>query len=86
LLLTAAAVPGDSEAALADWPLGRREAALLRLRRKTFGASMPICVACPGCSQELEIEIDAGGVATEGAANEILLDTARAFAHRRPRI
>ncbi len=60
-LMLAAAATGESEAAAAEWPLGRREAALLRLRSTCFGGAMPVSVECPACSELLEFEIDASG-------------------------
>ncbi len=58
-VMLAAAASSDSEAAVAEWPLGRREAALLRTHTAYFGKTMPVSVACPACGEELEFELDA---------------------------
>jgi hypothetical protein len=60
LLALAAAEPGEPYHALADWPLGRRNAALVRLRRECFGSAFTGWVACPQCAQRLEFSFDAG--------------------------
>ena len=54
-----AALPGDaSRAALADWPLGRRNRALAELRCACFGPRSAGWIACPQCGEKLEFEID----------------------------
>jgi hypothetical protein len=58
LLAIAAAEPAEPYAALADWPLGRRNAALARLRRECFGAALEGWVACPQCGERLEFSLD----------------------------
>lgn len=40
-----------------DLPLGRRDAALLRLRVATFGDPLPGLDRCPGCAQEVEFRL-----------------------------
>jgi hypothetical protein len=60
LLAIAAAEPGEPYAALADWPLGRRNAALARLRRECFGSALTGWVACPQCGERLEFSLDLG--------------------------
>jgi hypothetical protein len=58
-LMLAAAGSGEREEAVVDWPLGRREAALIGLRTACFGNAIPASVACPACGERLEFEIDA---------------------------
>jgi hypothetical protein len=60
LLALAAAEPAETYHALADWPLGRRNAALVRLRRAWFGSAIAGWVACPQCGERLEFSLDAG--------------------------
>ncbi len=58
LLLFALALPDAPPDSLADQPLGRRNAALLRLRRALFGPRLQARVDCPGCGQRLEFDLD----------------------------
>lgn len=39
---------------LADWPIGRRDASLLRLRATNFGGDFDMQVGCPKCDTGLE--------------------------------
>jgi hypothetical protein len=41
-----------------DWPLSRRQAALLEMRCATFGRTMLAAVDCPRCTERLEFELD----------------------------
>ena len=59
LLLFAAAEPHQDVEALADRPIGARNAALLGLRQRLFGDVLKSCVACPACDEELEFQISA---------------------------
>jgi hypothetical protein len=58
LLTIGAALPEDA-GALADWPLGRRNAALADLRRRSFGSALSSWCACPECGERMEFELDA---------------------------
>lgn len=60
LLALASALPGEAYDTLAGWPLGRRNAALLQLRRNCFGDALNGWVACPQCGERLEFSFDAG--------------------------
>jgi hypothetical protein len=55
LLLFAAACPELPADRLADLPLGQRNAALLRLRRGTFGSEIRVYIDCPGCGERMEL-------------------------------
>ncbi|HEY6446733.1 MAG TPA: hypothetical protein VIY53_09760 [Acidobacteriaceae bacterium] len=66
LLALGAALPHLSRASLADWPLGRRNAALAELRRRCFGAELRSWVACPQCDERLEFQLDADALAKDG--------------------
>jgi hypothetical protein len=72
-LMLAAAATGESEASVAEWPLGRREAALLRLRSACFGGAMPVSVVCPACGERLEFEIDASGAEIDDEGAQLTL-------------
>ena len=67
LLALAFAVPGEPYEALAGWPLGKRNAALIRLRRACFGSVLTGSVACPQCGERLEFSFDAGSLLQEQA-------------------
>ena len=58
LLLMAHAQPELSPAQAAALPLGRRDAALARLRRVSYGAVAPAFLECPRCAEGLEFAID----------------------------
>lgn len=55
LLLLAAGYPDLPTEVLARWSIGRREAALLRLREAAFGSQLTCLAACPQCSERLEL-------------------------------
>jgi hypothetical protein len=57
LLLFAAASPELAADRLADLPLGQRNAALLRLRQRTFGPEIPAYIDCPGCGERMEMAL-----------------------------
>jgi hypothetical protein len=67
LLTLGAALPKTSHDALADWPLGRRNAALARLRCSLFGPRLEGWTACQLCGEKLEVEFDARLLAGQGA-------------------
>jgi hypothetical protein len=58
LVLLGYARPDLEPAALATVPIGGRDAALLQLRATTFGRTMAAIATCPGCDEQLEIELD----------------------------
>jgi hypothetical protein len=55
LSLLEAASPDLARDALAELPVGRRDARLLRLRELTFGPQLVCHAACPACSESLEL-------------------------------
>jgi hypothetical protein len=67
LVTLGAALPETPYERLADWPLGRRNKALLDLRCACFGSRMQAWAACGGCGEKLEIDIDARVIAGVGA-------------------
>ena len=68
LLALRAAFPETSYESLADWPLGRRNQALAELRCACFGTQREGWVACPGCGEKLELQMDARELAAPGYA------------------
>jgi hypothetical protein len=66
LLALATAEPGQPSAGLADWPLGKRNAALTRLRCECFGSALTGWVACPQCGERLEFSLDVGLLSPQG--------------------
>jgi hypothetical protein len=61
-LTLAALVTPESDRDLTALGIGRRDALLLALRTRTFGARLSGQVACPACSCELELAFDAGAI------------------------
>ncbi len=59
LLLYALAAPEQPVEQLADAPLGARNAALMTLRRASFGGQLPAWVDCPACGERMEFVLDA---------------------------
>ena len=59
LLLYAVAAPDLPVEQLADAPLGARNAALMALRRASFGAQLASWVDCPACGERMEFALDA---------------------------
>jgi len=76
LLVLATADLGEPYEALADWPLGRRNAALIRLRREWFGSALTGWISCPRCSGRLEFSFDTGILLDQPdeAASELSVD------------
>jgi hypothetical protein len=66
LLALNTVLPEVSLDSLADWPLGRRNTALIELRCACFGRALRAWTACPRCAEKLEFELD----------GEVLLDRA----------
>lgn len=80
LLALGAAFPETP--AIADWPLGRRNAALAELRHACFGPAMRGWVACPRCGERLEFEMDARRLIAEfddGARSPTVLVKGQSF-------
>jgi len=71
LLLYAAAVPDEDPDALADRPLGRRNAALLRLRRSLFGDALKSFVDCASCNERLEFTLSADALLERAASHAL---------------
>lgn len=59
LLALGAAMPESDPATIADWPLGRRNRALLDLHIAAFGPQLRGWSECAQCAEKMELEIDA---------------------------
>lgn len=57
LLVLSAAYPDHTRQQLAALSVGERDARLLAIRERTFGAVLDVFVTCPGCRQELELSL-----------------------------
>lgn len=55
LLLLGAALPGEAAGALAQLPIGRRDAILLDLGDRLFGARISCIAACAACGERIDI-------------------------------
>ncbi len=67
LALLSVALPDANPADLVDLSLGRRDAMLLDLRSKTFGAALTSYTSCAHCQATLHFELDAEEILAEGA-------------------
>ena len=63
LTILAAATPGESRAALADLPIGERDARLLELRALVFGPRAEGFAECPHCAERVEFPLDLAALA-----------------------
>ena len=59
LLAIHASFPELSGESVADWPLGRRNRALVELRCFHFGSALQCWTSCPQCGEKLELNMDA---------------------------
>lgn len=55
---------------VADWPLGRRNRALLELHVSWFGSRLQGWTACPECGEKVEFEVDTGQLAASAGAEQ----------------
>jgi hypothetical protein len=58
LLTLETTLPHEPDDVLADWPLGKRNAALVRFRAACFGQTLEGWVCCPQCDERLEFALD----------------------------
>jgi hypothetical protein len=56
---------------VADWPIGRRNRALARLREAAFAAPYRGWTACQQCGEKLEFELDARALVNDGAESAV---------------
>jgi hypothetical protein len=67
-LLVAGGYPGQPE----SLAVGDRDALLVELRERTFGAAISAVGSCPTCGELLEVELAAADLRGEAAAGELL--------------
>ena len=67
LALLASARSNVSETELAAMPVGSRDAALLDLRERLFGAHFTGRTSCPACAEQIELTFDADDVRRDAA-------------------
>jgi hypothetical protein len=68
LVLLVAASPSLDAVQCVEVSIGERDAAVLRLRRATFGPRLPARTDCPKCGERLEFELDIDRLALGGPA------------------
>ena len=71
LLVLSAALPETPWDALADWPLGRRNRALIELHCTSFGPALHCWLTCIKCSTNLEFTLDGQAMAHQASTDEI---------------
>ncbi len=77
LALLSLAVPEETPARLAEFPIGARDRALLKLRATLFGDELHSVVPCPRCSGRVEIRFSVGDISlapVEPSQSAILLE------------
>lgn len=62
LLAIHVAFPDTSGESVADWPLGRRNRALVELRNACFGFELQAWSSCPQCGEKVELNMDSGAM------------------------
>lgn len=70
LTLLGVRLPHIAGAALADLPIGRRNAELLALYRECCGRDLGCCVQCPACAERFEFDFDTDGIAAMAAPTD----------------
>lgn len=63
LVMLSVAYPEVAAGRLADLPIGQRDAQLLALRSRTFGAQLQAVTCCPQCAEALEYGLAVGDIA-----------------------
>jgi hypothetical protein len=69
----------DASGDVADWPLGRRNLAIARLRRDCFGAELRAQTKCPRCAEPVEFALDADALIATGEPQVEAVSTAGAM-------
>ena len=69
LILLAEACPDVSLKALAEIPVGRRDALIFKLREKTFGPRIVGLSTCPFCHEQIELTINVADILQERGSN-----------------
>jgi hypothetical protein len=68
LLALCAAYPETGYERIAEWPLGRRNRALIEMHCERFGRSLRGWIACTRCGEKLEFELDGEMVAATASS------------------
>ncbi|HVV86686.1 MAG TPA: hypothetical protein VHE35_26690 [Kofleriaceae bacterium] len=86
LVVLAAGLPDASWDDLCRLPIGRRDAALLELRARTFGERLELLARCPACGAQAELALDVRALVQPAAApvQELLLDDGATLRYRLP--
>jgi hypothetical protein len=80
LVLLGAAMPATHDDDCARMTIGERNAAVLALRRATFGPELASAINCPRCGEMLELELDAAALpAAAPRTREISVADGRRF-------
>jgi hypothetical protein len=66
LLAIYVAFPEIAAESVADWPLGRRNRALVELRCSCFGSTLRAWTACAQCGEKVEFKLDARAMMAAG--------------------
>jgi hypothetical protein len=69
-LLALSLADGSAAGSVADWPLGRRNRALLDLHASWFGPRLQAWTSCPACGEKVEFELDARELAASTPSTE----------------
>lgn len=62
LVLLEASTPDEPAEALAAWPVGARDAALLTLHERLFGGAVNCWMSCPACGARVDVTFRTGDV------------------------
>lgn len=68
LMILAAVFPETPLDQMADWPLGRRNRALIEMRSGCFGPGLAGWTSCACCGEKLEFELDSRVMMAEASA------------------
>lgn len=70
LIMLAEACPDLSLSALADVPVGQRDALIFRLREKSFGPKIVGISTCPACQEKIELTINVADILEQQPCND----------------
>jgi hypothetical protein len=82
LLALGAALPQTTCESVADWPLGRRNRALLELCQACFGPNLQGRISCPQCGKDLEFQVEHRallGQVAEGSGDATIVVKGQSF-------
>lgn len=85
LLALSFALSDAPAVAIPDWPLGRRNHALLNLHRHYFGSRLEAWTTCTSCGEDIELEVSAMDLlAVNGASTSAENDVLQGFMNAKP--